>query len=151
MKTWRAIPNYPEWFVFYGEENFASYQLFKKNYEIHYLPEVLVNHRVNVKARRDNADYMIRLRRSLRSGWYLFFLFYPLSMIPQKMGYSLWIQIKYKVFKGDFKALQAIVLALLDLVWAIPRILKNSNRFTKKEYETYSQLSETKIYWQPEK
>ena len=30
MKAWHDIPNYPEWFVFYGEESFASYQLFKK-------------------------------------------------------------------------------------------------------------------------
>jgi GT2 family glycosyltransferase len=151
MKTWRDIPSYPEWFVFYGEENFASYQLFKKNWEVHYLPEVLVNHRVDVQSRRNNADYTIRLRRSLRSGWYLFFLFFPLKTIPGKMGYSLWIQFKHKVFKGDFKALQAIVLALLDLVWSIPRILKNSNRLTTKEYEAYNQLPEAKIYWQPEK
>lgn len=150
MTSWRTIPNYPEWFVFYGEENFASYQLFKKNWEIHYLPEVLVNHRVNVKSRRNNADYTIRLRRSLRSGWYLFFLFYPLKSIPRKMGYSLWIQFKSKVFKGDFKALQAIVLALYDLIWNMPRILQNSNRLTQKEYEKYNQLAETKIYWQPE-
>jgi glycosyltransferase involved in cell wall biosynthesis len=151
MKAWRDVPNYPDWFVFYGEENFASYQLFKKNWEIHYLPEVLVNHRVNVKARRAHADYTIRLRRSLRSGWYLFFLFYPLPYIPRKMVYSLWMQFKLKVFQGDFKALQAIVLALLDLFRNMPRILKNSNRLTEKEYEAYNQLPETKIYWQPEK
>jgi glycosyltransferase involved in cell wall biosynthesis len=151
MEAWRAIPNYPAWFVFYGEENFASYQLFKKNWEIHYLPDILVHHRVDVKSRRNNADYTIRLRRSLRSGWYLFFLFYPLKMIPKKMAYSLWIQFKLKVFKGDFKALKAIVLALFDLVWNIPRIIKNSNRLTKKEYEAYNELPETKIYWQPEK
>jgi glycosyltransferase involved in cell wall biosynthesis len=151
MKAWRTIPNYPEWFVFYGEEEFASYQLFKKNWEVHYLPDVLVNHRVNVKARRNNADYAIRLQRSLRSGWYLFFLFYPLKTIPGKMAYSLWIQLKQKVFKGDFKGLKAIVLALLDLVWNMPRILKNSNRLTVKEYGDYQKLEGTKIYWQPEK
>lgn len=151
MSAWRTIPHYPEWFVFYGEENFASYQLFKKNWEIHYLPEVLVNHRVDVKARRNNADYSIRLKRSLRSGWYLFFLFYPFKNIPRKMAYSLWMQFKLKVFKGDFKALQAIVLALFDLVWNIPRIIKNSNRLTDKEYKEYNQLPETKLYWQPEK
>jgi hypothetical protein len=114
------------------------------------LPKVLVNHRVDVKARRNNADYTIRLRRSLRSGWYLFFLFYPISVIPRKMGYSLWMQLKLKVFKGDFKALQAIVLALLDLVWNMPKILKNSNRLTQKEYDLYNKLPETKLYWQPE-
>lgn len=150
MKAWRDIPNYPEWFVFYGEEDFASYQLFKKNWEIHYLPEVLVNHRVDVKSRKNHSDYTIRLRRSLRSGWYLFFLFYPLQKIPKKMMYSIWMQFKLKVFKGDLKALKAIVLALFDLVWNTPRILKNRNRLTKKQYEMYSQLSETKIYWQPE-
>lgn len=150
MRAWREIPSYPEWFVFYGEENFASYQLFKKNWKIYYLPEVLVNHRVDVKSRKTNADYTIRLRRSLRSGWYLFFLFYPIKMIPRKMAYSLWIQFKYKVFKGDLKALQAILVALLDLVWNIPKIIKNSNRLTKKEYEEYSQLLETKLYWNPE-
>lgn len=150
MSAWRDTLNYPEWFVFYGEENFAAFQLLKKNWEIHYLPEVLVNHRVNLKSRRNDADYTLRLRRSLRSGWYLFFLFYPIKTIPRKMAYSLWIQLKNKVFKGDLKALKAVLLALLDLVWSFPIILKNSNRLTQQEYEAYNRLPETKIYWQPE-
>ncbi|WP_235891710.1 glycosyltransferase family 2 protein [Flavobacterium gawalongense] len=150
MEAWQNIPNYPEWFVFYGEEDFAAYQLFKKGWEIHYLPEVLVHHRVDFKARKNNADYTIRLRRSLRSGWYLFFLFYPLQKIPRKMVYSIWIQLKLKFFKGDFKALQAICLALMDLVGSIPKIVINSNRLTQEEYEAYQKLPETKIYWQLE-
>lgn len=149
MTAWREIPNYPAWFIFYGEENFASYQLFKQNWEVHYLPQVLVHHRVDVKARRNNADYTIRLRRSLRSGWYLFFMFFPLKTIPRKLAYSLWIQIKNKVFKRDFKALKAIVLALFDLVWNMPRIIKNSNRLTEEEYKRYNELLETQLYWQP--
>ncbi len=151
IKTWRDIPNYPEWFVFYGEENFASYQLFKKNWEIHYLPEVLVHHRVDVKSRKNNADYTLRLRRSLRSGWYLLFLFYPIAAIPKKMAYSIWMQLQ-KVFKGDFfKVFQALFLAMLDLICAIPKIIKNSNRLSQKEYDTYNTLPETKIYWHSEK
>jgi glycosyltransferase involved in cell wall biosynthesis len=151
MKTWYDIPNYPDWFIFYGEEDFASYQLFKKKWEIRYLPEVLVHHRVDLKSRKNNTDYIIRLRRSLRAGWYLFFLFYPISTIPRKMAYSIWIQLKLKVFKGDMKALQAISLALLDLLLAIPNILKNSNRLTLEEYDTYLKIADTKIYWDPEK
>jgi len=151
MKTWRTIPKYPEWFVFYGEENFASYQLFKINTEVHYLPAVLVHHRVDVKSRKNHSDYSIRLRRSLRSGWYLFFMFYPIKTIPRKIAYSLWIQFRYKVLKGDLKALQAIVLAVLDVIWNMPRIIKNSNRLTRKEYEVYHQLPEAKMYWRPEK
>jgi glycosyltransferase involved in cell wall biosynthesis len=149
MKAWRDIPNYPDWFIFYGEENFASYQLFKKHWDIHYLPEVLIHHRVDLKARKQNKDYIERQRRSLRAGWYLFFMFYPLKTIPRKMAYSLWMQFKNKVFQGDFKALIAIGMALLDLVWNVSRIIKNSNRLTQTEYEEYNQLPETKLYWQP--
>lgn len=150
MKTWRDIPAYPAWFIFYGEEDFASYQLFKKNWEIHYLPEVLVHHRVDVKSRRKDLDYGIRLRRSLRAGWYLFFLFYPLQKIPRKMAYSIWMQLKLKVFKGDLKALKALFLALIDLIGAIPKIIKNSNRLTQIEYNAYQKLEQTKLYWIPE-
>lgn len=151
MTAWSAIPNYPEWFVFYGEEDFASYQLFKKKWEIHYLPQVLVHHRVDINARKNQADYSLRLRRSLCSGWYLYFLFYPLKSIPRKMGYSLWMQFKLKVCKGDWKALQAILLGLFDLLKAIPKIIKNSNRLTLEEYIAYQKLENARIYWAPKK
>ena len=77
-------------------------------------------------------------------------MFYPISKIPRKMAYSIWMQFKLKVFKGDFKAMRAIMLALLDLLSNIPRIFKNSNRLTMKEYEEYQKLTETKLYWYPE-
>ncbi|MFE3846693.1 glycosyltransferase family 2 protein [Flavobacterium sp. LB3P45] len=151
MKAWRTIPNYPEWFVFYGEEDFAAIQLFKKNWEIQYLSEVLVNHRVDVKSRKTNDDYTIRLRSSLRSGWYLFFLFYPITTIPRKMTYSIWTQFRLKVFKGDLKVLKIIGLALYDLLCAMPKVMKHSNRLSQKEYDSYQKLEAAKIYWQPEK
>lgn len=149
LAAWRKIPNYPDWFVFYGEEEFAAMQLFKKKLEIHYLPEVLVHHRVEVKKRKSAPDYAWRLRRSLRAGWYLFFLFIPLRQIPKKMAYSIWAQIKLKVFKGDFKALLAICRALLDLIFALPKIVSHSNRFTQEEYDSFQKLYPTPIYWKP--
>ncbi|OMQ09875.1 glycosyltransferase family 2 protein [[Flexibacter] sp. ATCC 35103] len=151
MSAWRDTPNYPEWFEFYGEEDFSAMQLFKRNWEVHYFPEVLINHRVNIKARKKNADYAIRLQRSLRAGWYLYFLFLPLKVIPRKMAYSIWMQLKLKVFKGDFKALKALIYALFNLIVSIPKIIKNKNRFTDKEFDEFQKLDDTRIYWQPEK
>jgi len=150
MSAWKEIPNYPEWFVFYGEEDFASYQLFKKKWEINYLPEVLVHHRVDIIGRKKNADYSLRLRRSLCSGWNLYFLFLPLKFIPRKIMYSIWMQLKLKVFKGDGKALIALLLALKDLFLAFPKIIKNSNRLTDAEYKEYQNLESARIYWKPE-
>jgi len=151
MSAWRDIPNYPEWFEFYGEEDFAAMQLFKKKWEVHYLPEVLVHHRVNIKSRKNNTDYTVRLQRSLRSGWYLYFLFFPIKVIPRKMAYSIWMQLRLKVFKGDYKALKALVFALFNLIGSIPKIIHNKNRFGYGEFSEFRKLGDTKIYWQPEK
>lgn len=150
MEAWRTIPNYPEWFIFYGEEDFAAFQLFKKGWEIHYLPEVLVNHRVDIKSRKKDSDYQLRLRRSLRSGWYLYFLFYPWQLVPKKSVYTLWIQLKTKVFKGDWKAGLGILQAIGDLIINIPRLIKQSNRLSIIEFKEFSKLAETKLYWKPE-
>jgi glycosyltransferase involved in cell wall biosynthesis len=151
MQSWRHIPNYPEWFVFYGEEDFAAYQLFKRDLEVHYFPEIVVNHRVDLKLRKNSADYYIRLRSSLRSGWFLFFLFYPKRIIPRKIVYSIWMQLQLKVFKGDVKVLQVIGLVLFDLFLAITKIIQNSNRLTKTEFDSFDKLPAARIYWQPKK
>ena len=150
VDVWKKIPNYPEWFVFYGEEEFASFQLFKINYQVHYLPSVLVHHRVDITSRRNNSDYQQRQRRSFRSGWYLYFLFYPLKLIPKKLLYTLWIQLKNKTFKGNFTATVGNFQAIIDVIVNLPRLLKNSNRLTISEYNKYVKISDVKIYWKPQ-
>jgi glycosyltransferase involved in cell wall biosynthesis len=150
MKIWKVIPNYPNWFVFYGEEMFASLQLLKKGLEIHYVPEILVHHRVNVNKRKNDKDYLIRKRRSLRSGWYLYFLFYPISVIPRKLFYTIWQQIKKYTFKGNIKATLALVQAIGDVMLNAIKIYKSSNRLTKEEYKVFINLPFVKIYWHPE-
>lgn len=149
LKAWKEIPNYPEWFVFYGEEEFASCHLFKKNIEIHYVPELLVHHRVDVKSRKTLPDYQQRLRRSFRSGWYLFFIFVPVRFIPRKLAYSFWIQFKTKMVKGDWKATLGILQAISDVMINFPKIIKSRKSLTKEEYQSYMRLTPAKIYWNP--
>jgi len=150
MSAWNLIPNYPEWFVFYGEEDFAAFQLFKKDVEVHYLPQVLVQHRVDIKSRIKNKDYRLRLRRSLRSGWYLYLLFYPVHRIPGIIVYSIWSQIKTKLFKGDWRTIFTIVGATCDVFVNSVRIFLNRNGLSSKEFDEFSKLPQTKIYWKPQ-
>ncbi len=149
MNAWHSIPDYPEWFEFYGEEEFAGYHLYLNNWQIVYLPEVLVHHRVDLKSRKKDKDYTNRLRKSLRAGWYLYLIFIPLRYIPKKMQYSIWMQLKLKVFKGDGKAFVAILMALGDIVLNCGKIYRNTHRFSKKEWQAYFNLDETQIYWNP--
>lgn len=149
MDAWRDIPNYPDWFVFYGEEDFASYQLFKNKWEVHYIPDILVQHRVDVKSRKKHKDYITRLRRSFRSGWYLYLLFYPIKQIPKKMTYTLWMQIKLKVFKGDIKALMAILGAIFNVIFNMPRLIYKRSALNSMQYQNYKSLPDSVVYWAP--
>ena len=152
IAAWITIPNYPEWFQFYGEENFASLQLFKKNWEVHYLPEVLVHHRVDLKSRTKNHnEFSFRYRRSICSGWYLILLFYPAVKIPRIIAYTVYIQIKTKILKGNFKVIIPLLLAIFDVFYNIPNLIKNKATLSQKEYQNYLELKETKIFWIPEK
>ena len=149
MEAWKEIPNYPDWFVFYGEEAFASYHLFKKKWQVWFLPNVLIQHRVEVKNRKDNDDYTIRLRRSLRSGWYLYLMFFPIKEIPTKLAYTFWMQLKLKVFKGDYKALFAILGATFNLILNLPKLILKRKPLTDLQYKEFKDLPDTVIYWQP--
>jgi glycosyltransferase involved in cell wall biosynthesis len=151
MEDWKTIPNYPEWFIFYGEEEFASFNLFKADKHIYYYPDILCHHRVNMNERKKDNDYIVRQRRSLRSGWYLYLLFYPLKYMPRKFAYSIWIQLKIKVFKGDLKMLLAMFQAFVDVIFNASKLSKNSNRLSLKEFQDYSKLQDVKLYWSPTK
>jgi len=149
MKAWHEIPNYPEWFDFYGEENYASLELIKNNWKIQYLPSILVQHRVELKKRtQTNKDFSFRYRRALRADWYNIFMFYPFMNAVKVFIYSNVMQFK-KVLKGDFKVLKPLILAKIDLLINTSQIIKNRNSFSKSKFEAYKNLTEPKIFWEP--
>ncbi|WP_037316558.1 glycosyltransferase family 2 protein [Salegentibacter sp. Hel_I_6] len=150
MKAWREIPSYPDWYRFYGEENFASLQLFKKGWGVHYMPSVLVHHRVDNKARRKERDYYWRIRRSLRADWYNFMIFYPKSKIIRIFIYSIKNQILKAKRTKDIKFLKSLFLGIGDLLMNTSRLKKNQNSLTYIEYQKWKELPDAKIYWRPD-
>lgn len=149
LDVWRKTTDYPEWFEFYGEEEFAAIQLFKQQFEVHYIPALFAQHRVEVKERIKKDDYYWRLRRSLRSSWYIYLLFYPVNEAVRRFIYTLWIQFKRRVFKGDLKAFIAILLAIKDTIFNFTKCINYSNRMSKEELKKFLDMTSTKIYWKP--
>jgi glycosyltransferase involved in cell wall biosynthesis len=150
-KSWNSIPEYPNWFKFYGEEDFASFHFFKKGWEIYYLPQIIAHHRVDIKKRKKSKDYLTRTRRSLRSGWYLYFIFVPVKLIPKKFFYSIYVQVKTKALKGDWQLFVALLLAFFDLFINLFNIINCFNRLNMNEFKAHKKLKDTKLYWSPKK
>jgi glycosyltransferase involved in cell wall biosynthesis len=150
MTAWRSIPNYPEWFGFYGEELFASLQLFRRKMEVHYLPEILIQHRVDMQARKNNAaDFKARFRNSLRADWYNYFIFYPFFPRYKKLLYSFKTQLTTKIFKGKTELFFPLMGAFGDVVSNTQNIRGWKFVMTREEYDNFMKLPEAKIFWKP--
>ncbi|RZJ28994.1 MAG: glycosyltransferase family 2 protein [Flavobacterium sp.] len=150
MSAWREIPDYPEWYQFYGEEVFAAMQLFKKQIEVHYLPQVFVHHRVDMKKRgEDKADSVSRFSHSLRNDWNNFLIFYPMGKAVRKIGYSGWTQLNTKVFNGRKELFVPLLKVMKDTVVNVSRIRRNRNPLTDSQYDSFAKLPPAKIFWKP--
>lgn len=149
MQAWKETSNYPDWYRFYGEENFAALQLLKRGWEVHYLPSVLVHHRVDNKARKKDADYYLRARRSLRADWYNYYIFYPKRKLIRLFLYSIKAQILKAKKTKDIKVLKNLFLTLGDIAVNLGRLKKKRNSLTITEYNQWKQLPDAKIYWEP--
>lgn len=147
MEAWRSIPDYPVWYNFYGEEEFASFHLFKKGWEVHYIPQLTIHHKADLILRKKNKEYSNRLRLSLKAGWNNYFIFYPLHLIPKHFFYSIYMQLKKNILKADFKALSSLFLALTDTSKNILRINNNRAPLSDEEFKSYRKLRDTQFYW----
>lgn len=151
MDAWRSIPPYPAWFEFHGEENYAALQLLRKKWEVHYLPDVLVHHRIDRAARQADRS-LWRYRRQLRAGIFLMLLFYPWRVLPRYVGYSLWAQIQLRLYRErNLRALTALAWVAVTVMLNAPRIARERSSLTSSEWAAWQQLPDVPIYWQPER
>ena len=146
MEAWRSIPPYPEWFDFYGEENYSALHLLKQGWEIHYMPQVLVHHRVDLAARRARRDPW-RYRRHVRAGILLMLLFYPLRVLPRYLAYSYWMQIRLRLLRErEWGVLASLVWVLLEVVKKLPHIVRERTPLTQAEWKVWRSLPAVPIY-----
>lgn len=149
--AWNMIPNYPEWYQFYGEEDWASLQLYAQAYQVQYIPQILVHHRVDLRQRAQNkTGFTFRYRCSLRADWYTYMMLYPLAKAHYFFGYSVAKQIQKIGGKAQFKILKPLLLALFDLLIHLPKLVRNRKPVSSQQFKQYQQLKEAKVYWYPE-
>ena len=151
LEAWRTIPEYPEWFEFYGEEDFAALQLLKSGWEVHYVPQVVVHHRVDLAKRKsNNRERLWRYGRQLRSGTYLILLFFPLTALPRRLAYVIWTQIRLRLFRQhDWRVLPVWLWVFAKIVTNTLRIWQSRTALGPKEWAEWNALPPAVIYWEP--
>ena len=152
MKAWKNyVEYYPEWYHFYGEEDYAAMKLFKGEQKVFYFPKVLVHHRVSLKNRKKSAEETsLRTQWALKAAWSNYLIFYPKQKAWFKIIYSIKEQLRLKFFKGDFDILMSIGKAGLALIQNRQHRQKLDLRFSNERLKAYLSLPQAPIFWKPE-
>ena len=142
-----CIKSYPQWYHFYGEEDYASLKLYRKGLKIFYFPKVLVHHRVHISDRKKNFDYSRRAIFSLHAAWSNYLIFYPKPEAYFKIVYSVKEQIRLKLLKGQIEIIRTIFLAFWLLMNNYSFRNKISLSLSRIELKKYLSLPQAPIYW----
>ena len=152
MKAWKnSVENYPEWYHFYGEEDYAAMKLFRAKQMVFYFPKVLVHHRVSLKNRKKSVEETsLRTKWALHAAWSNYLIFYPKQKAWFKIMYSIKEQLRLKFFKGDINILMSIGKAGLALIQNRQHRQKLDLRFSNEKLKAYLSLPQAPIFWKPE-
>ena len=152
MKAWKDIPQYPEWFEFYGEENYASVELFKKGWQVQYNPAILMHHRVDMQKRKAAELESIRYKNHLRAGLFIIALFHPAGKLLRTFLSSLWQQFKSRLIKEKKLFLTLVIFeVLLSVIRHLNYIIKYRNPYSPSEWEKWKAIAEPVTYWNASK
>jgi len=151
-KAWdNCIESYPEWYHFYGEEDFAAMKLFKAGQSVFYFPKVLLHHRVSLKSRKKSPENTrLRTKWALQAAWSNYLIFYPKQKAWFKIMYSIKEQIRLKFLKGDFSILRPLGSAGITLIQNRHYRKKLDLRFSNEELQAYLSLPQAPVFWKPE-
>lgn len=151
-EVWRnVVIRYPDWYQFYGEEDYASLKIFKAGWHIYYFPQVLIHHRVSQKERKQQKGSRSRTRRALHAAWSNYLIFYPKALAYQRIVYSLKEQIRLKLLKGDLALTKFLFLAIFDLIRFAPKRQGLKFRLDNNQLSDYLNVPQAPIYWEPKK
>jgi glycosyltransferase involved in cell wall biosynthesis len=151
LEAWRAIPEYPEWFEFYGEEDFAALQLLRSGWEVHYVPQIVVHHRVDFQKRRSNkVERLWRYGRHFRSGIFVMLLFYPLTALPRRLAYVIWMQVRQRLLKQhDWRVVPVWLWMMGKIAGNAHRIWRSRTALGASQWKEWNTLAPAIIYWEP--
>jgi len=112
---------FPVWIDIYGEESCLSIEVLDKGYDILYVNEIKINHRVNKEQRKLEKQNYFRFEKQLKNSAYYFLVYYP---------YPLWNILKLyrhnfkKYALTDWKCFKIFIKTIFVVLINVFRVLK---------------------------
>lgn len=138
-EAYNATSGFPEWMDIYGEESAVSIEVLNAGYSILYEPQIMVNHRVNVKKRQRLGRNYFRFKCLLKNtiSYYIVYYSNPYLKIAKALHHNF---TKYALkdvtyFKAFFSVVFHVVLNFRTLI-KFRKPVKKSTLIKKQNLKT---------------
>jgi GT2 family glycosyltransferase len=141
-RVYEATNGFPVWVDIYGEESCVSIEVIANGFDILYTNRIAVNHRVDMKIRKETGANYFRFGKQLKNVTYYYLVYYPFPAL--KIIKLFWHNFKkyaikdWKYFKIYFQTIGIVVLYL-------PQLLKYRNPVDHEVLGKLKRLSSPKF------
>lgn len=119
---------FPTWIDIYGEEACVAIEILDLGFDILYIHDIKVNHRVNKQDRLAQGKNYFRFEKQLKNATFFYLVYYPNPI--KKIVRLYWHNFKtYAVKDGTY--FQNYFSTIFRVLFALPKVLKFQN-FVKK-------------------
>lgn len=80
--AYSSIKGFPEFIDIYGEEPCVALQILDAGFNIKYVPEIVVNHRIDIEKRKQQGKNYFRFEKQLKNSIRFYTVYYPKPVIP---------------------------------------------------------------------
>jgi GT2 family glycosyltransferase len=80
--AYNATNGFPIWMDIYGEETALSLEVLNKDYSILFIPEIIVNHRIDVEKRKAAGRNYFRFEKQLKNTLNFYVVYHPKPFVP---------------------------------------------------------------------
>lgn len=118
-EVYKKIKGFPVWMNIYGEESAVALEVLNNQYDILYYPELKVNHRIDVEARKKRGRNYFRFENQLRNTIRYYLVYYPNPIY--KIAKTLFHNFKKYAIKDPryFKSYVKIVFSTLFFIFSL--------------------------------
>jgi GT2 family glycosyltransferase len=137
---------FPKWMNIYGEETYLALRIYQNGYSIRYSPEILVQHRVDIKQRRQKERMQFWYYNQLLNMSRLYLLMFPL-----KVGLNAFFRLyKHNFLKygiTSWSLFRLSLKAMFKSLFDFPRLSRTEARMDSELLTYWKSLPPAIYYW----
>ena len=136
---------FPVWIDIYGEEICVALETLELGYDILFTHKIIVNHRVDLKHRKNERRNYFRFGKQLKNTSFFYMVYYPFPLVLKKIARLYFLNFKKYGLK-DMSFFMEYFSALWHMLLKMCRVIEYRKPISRRTLNVFNKLSRP-YYW----